>query len=168
MLVFFLLALIFASIYYSWGAVDFYKYNNRLSPGIISNLFVLDQVKGPNTYKVMSNRVVVQQNKDLIEIPPNLVPVRAIFFSVTTMATLGFGYVYANTDTFLKGFFGHVFLGTQVVIGYVILGALATRFAILFSAGGPAGRFVPMDKKTKQLLTKLREERYGGYYGKHI
>jgi len=26
-------------------------------------------------------------------------------------------------------------------LGYVLLGALVTRFAVLFTAGGPAGKF---------------------------
>jgi hypothetical protein len=36
----------------------------------------------------------------------------------------------------------------QVILGYVLLGALVTRFAVLFSAGGPAGKFSPT--KTKE------------------
>ncbi len=28
-----------------------------------------------------------------------------------------------------------------VILGYVLLGALITRFAVLFTAGGPAGTF---------------------------
>ena len=41
---------------------------------------------------------------------------------------------------FLK-VFGHIFLTFQVILGYVLLGALVTRFAVLFTAGGPAGKF---------------------------
>jgi len=29
----------------------------------------------------------------------------------------------------------------QVILGYVLLGALVTRFAVLFTAGGPTGKF---------------------------
>jgi hypothetical protein len=36
----------------------------------------------------------------------------------------------------------------QVIWGYVLLGALVTRFAVLFTAGGPAGRFAD-EKKEK-------------------
>ncbi len=32
-------------------------------------------------------------------------------------------------------------LALQVILGYVLLGALVTRFAVLFTADGPAGRF---------------------------
>ena len=41
----------------------------------------------------------------------------------------------------------------QVILGYVLLGALVTRFAVLFTAGGPAGRF------------SKGEVRKGYYYG---
>jgi hypothetical protein len=34
-----------------------------------------------------------------------------------------------------------VILAVEVILGYVLLGALVTRFAVLFTAGGPAGTF---------------------------
>ena len=34
----------------------------------------------------------------------------------------------------------------QVLLGYVMLGALVTRFAVLFTAGGPAGEFTEMEE----------------------
>ncbi|MFC1634026.1 hypothetical protein ACFL5Z_04230 [Planctomycetota bacterium] len=49
----------------------------------------------------------------------------------------------------MRGLFGHVLLALQVILGYVLLGALITRFAVLFTAGGPAGTFAD-DKKSKQ------------------
>jgi hypothetical protein len=42
----------------------------------------------------------------------------------------------------------------QVILGYVLLGALLTRFAVLFTAGGPAGKFSPAKKKKKQRMIK--------------
>jgi len=53
-------------------------------------------------------------------------------------------------------------LAVQVVLGYVLLGALVTRFAVLFTAGGPAGRFA--DEKTirqrlKELWSKHKKKR---------
>ena len=42
---------------------------------------------------------------------------------------------------FLRGFLGHTLLAFQVILGYVLMGALVTRFAVLFTAGGPAGKF---------------------------
>lgn len=72
-----------------------------------------------------------------------LVLFRPIYFSVVTMTTLGFGDMYANANSIL----GHIFLIIQVILGYVLLGALVTRFAFLFTAGGPAGKFT---EKTKE------------------
>lgn len=64
--------------------------------------------------------------------------VHALYFSVVTMTTLGFGDIAANPDSWQ----GQVLLMFQVILGYVLLGALVTRFAVLFTAGGPAGKFV--------------------------
>jgi hypothetical protein len=63
--------------------------------------------------------------------------VHALYFSVVTMTTLGFGDIAANPDSWL----GQILLMIQVILGYVHLGALVTRFAVLFTAGGPAGKF---------------------------
>jgi len=62
---------------------------------------------------------------------------RPVYFSIVTMTTLGFGDMYANKGSIA----GHVILAVQVILGYVLLGALVTRFAVLFTAGGPAGKF---------------------------
>ena len=61
----------------------------------------------------------------------------ATYFSIVTMTTLGFGDIAANPKSTL----GLLLLMSQVILGYVLLGALVTRFAVLFTAGGPAGRF---------------------------
>jgi len=66
-----------------------------------------------------------------------LVFLRPIYFSVVTMTTLGFGDMYANAQSI----WGHILLTIQVILGYVLMGALITRFAVLFTAGGPAGKF---------------------------
>ncbi|MGD8787659.1 MAG: potassium channel family protein, partial [Phycisphaerales bacterium] len=81
--------------------------------------------------------------------------VHALYFSVVTMTTLGFGDIAANPDSWQ----GQVLLMVQVILGYVLLGALVTRFAVLFTAGGPAGKFKPMNKETKELLKRLEEEK---------
>ena len=52
---------------------------------------------------------------------------------------------------------GQVVLMFQVILGYVLLGALVTRLAVLFTSDGPAGRFTAMDKETKELLAKMKE-----------
>ncbi|MHC4678597.1 MAG: pentapeptide repeat-containing protein [Planctomycetota bacterium] len=72
----------------------------------------------------------------------SLLLLRPIYFSVVTMTTLGFGDMYANAQSI----WGHILLTIQVVLGYVLLGALVTRFAVMFRAGGPAGKFA--DEKT--------------------
>ncbi|MEA3224512.1 MAG: pentapeptide repeat-containing protein [Planctomycetota bacterium] len=71
-----------------------------------------------------------------------LVFLRPIYFSVVTMTTLGFGDMYANAQSI----WGHILLTIQVILGYVLLGALITRFAVLFTAGGPAGKFADEKK----------------------
>lgn len=70
---------------------------------------------------------------------------RPIYFSVVTMTTLGFGDMYAHDQSI----WGHILLTFQMILGYVLLGALITRFAVLFTAGGPAGRFVD-EKEEKE------------------
>lgn len=71
--------------------------------------------------------------------------VHALYFSVVTMTTLGFGDIAANPESWE----GQVLLMLQVILGYVLLGALVTRFAVLFTAGGPAGKFAPTKTKEK-------------------
>jgi len=88
-------------------------------------------------------------------VPAWLIPFRSIYFSIVTMTTLGFGDMHANCRSFL----GHLLLTIQVILGYVLLGALVTRLAVLFTSDGPAGSFTPMDKETKELLAKLKEDR---------
>lgn len=61
----------------------------------------------------------------------------ALYFSVVTMTTLGFGDIAANPASGC----GQVLLMLQVFCGYFLLGAIVTRLSILFTAGGPAGRF---------------------------
>jgi uncharacterized protein YjbI with pentapeptide repeats len=118
--VFFGLAVAFALVYYLVGLVA--------SPGVVDNLF-LDRNAEPIVWW--------------------LVPVRALYFSIVTMTTLGFGDMYANAHSIL----GHILLSFQVILGYVLLGALVTRFAVLFTAGGPAGKFA--DEKGR--IEKIRE-----------
>ncbi|HUW19794.1 MAG TPA: pentapeptide repeat-containing protein [Sedimentisphaerales bacterium] len=118
---FFKWTLLFAVIYYAWGFVDYYFVGIKDHPGIVSELFVLEG--GGEAVSVY------------------LVPFRAVYFSIVTMTTLGFGDMYANAHGFFRGLFGNVLLALQVILGYVLLGALVTRVAVLFTAGGPAGKF---------------------------
>jgi hypothetical protein len=52
------------------------------------------------------------------------------------MTTLGFGDISAESSQL----WGHVLLGTQVLLGYILLGTLITRLSILFNSPGPALR----------------------------
>jgi len=118
---FFQWALIFAAVYLAWGLIDYHLVGLKDDPGIVSNLFVLEGEQET--------------------VSPWLVPFRSVYFSVVTMTTLGFGDMYANAHSFGRGLAGHILLSIQVILGYVLLGALITRFAVLFTAGGPAGTF---------------------------
>ncbi|MBL7154484.1 MAG: pentapeptide repeat-containing protein [Phycisphaerae bacterium] len=126
---FFALAMLFAIVYYTWGALDYYVFNLENEPGIVSNLFA-------NEHGVVKWW---------------LVPSRTMYFSVVTMTTLGFGDMYANAQSI----WGHILLTIQVILGYVLLGALVTRFAVLFTAGGPAGTFADEER----VATKTRRHR---------
>jgi uncharacterized protein YjbI with pentapeptide repeats len=58
---------------------------------------------------------------------------RALYFSVVTMTTLGFGDLHANEALVgLSLLASYAVLVAHVLIGYVLLGALITRFAIMF------------------------------------
>jgi uncharacterized protein YjbI with pentapeptide repeats len=103
------LSALFAALYYWRGLVA--------PPGLVTNLFWADGVAVPHL----------------------LAPLRALYFSVVTMTTLGFGDVNAEPTSYL----GHVLLMVQVALGYVLLGALITRFAIMFQGGAVPG--VPGD-----------------------
>ncbi|MDA7951833.1 MAG: potassium channel family protein, partial [Pirellulaceae bacterium] len=62
--------------------------------------------------------------------------VRALYFSVVTMTTLGFGDVtpVLDPETPILSFLGYFYVMVQVVLGYLLLGALITRLGILFQA----------------------------------
>ena len=80
-----------------------------------------------------------------------LVFFRAIYFSIVTMTTLGFGDMHAA-----ENFGGYLLLTLQVLLGYVLLGALVTRFAVLFQAEGPAGKFAKSERPKERIDLRLR------------
>jgi hypothetical protein len=108
-------------------AIVYYLCGRISTPGVVENLFV---------------------DRNGIMVPSWLVPLRTLYFSIVTMTTLGFGDMYANAQSI----WGHILLSLQVILGYVLLGALVTRFAVLFTAGGPAGKFA--DDKNEIRNTK--------------
>jgi uncharacterized protein YjbI with pentapeptide repeats len=69
-----------------------------------------------------------------VDVALHVLPVRALYFSIVTMTTLGFGDMYASPN----GVLGHGVLALQVMIGYALLGALIVRIGLLFQAVGPA------------------------------
>jgi hypothetical protein len=71
-----------------------------------------------------------------------IVPWRTLHFSLVIM-TVGFTNMHANAHSF----WAHILVGLQMIFGFVLLCALVTRFAVLFTAGGPAGRFADDKKK---------------------
>jgi pentapeptide repeat protein/ion channel len=73
------------------------------------------------------------------DVPKWLVPFRAQYFSIVTMTTLGFGDMHANPLSLV----GHATLAFQVILGYVLLGALICRLGILFQGHGPPVKFSP-------------------------
>ena len=105
-------------------AIIYYLWGLLAPPGIVENLFI------------DCNQVKVQWW---------LVPLRTLYFSIVTQTTLGFGDMYARAQSVS----GHILLSLQVLLGYVLLGALVTRFAVLFTAGGPAGEFSGEERSVK-------------------
>jgi len=104
---FFICALAFANVYLGFGVLRD-VYGLTWIPQPVSNLFV----EGGR------------------QVPNYVVPIRALYFSIVTQTTLGFGDMFANAESVL----GHVLLMVQVILGYVLLGALVTRLGILFTS----------------------------------
>ena len=77
---------------------------------------------------------------------------RSMYFSLVTMTTLGFGDMHAVRSSETWALFGYFFLSLQVIIGYVLLGALVTRLGVLFSGSGLAQR----PNKTKRIKQGLQ------------
>lgn len=122
---FFVLSFMFAGVYFAFGFYDYYQ-NGSYNPGIVNHLFPCDF--NPNYIHLIK------------------ISVRSLYFSIVTMTTLGFGDMHANSGSW----FGHILLVFQVLMGYVMLGALVTRFAILFSGGGPAQKPNKTGKEQKK------------------
>lgn len=71
--------------------------------------------------------------------------IHALYFSVVTMTTLGFGDIHADPDSRI----GQVLLMFQVLFGYILLGALVAYLGIFLTRDGPAGKFAPTWKPKK-------------------
>jgi uncharacterized protein YjbI with pentapeptide repeats len=128
-----------------WWISDYARSTGR----IIGSFFILAlffaviyYISGLTGNSIVSN--LFETSEGIV--PSTLVPFRAVYFSIVTMTTLGFGDMYAKFNSF----WGHLFLIIQVLLGYILLAALVTRFAVLFTAGGPSGKFSKKPKSTKQ------------------
>ena len=124
MAVLFGVALAFATLYYSAGR------SGEPSGGLVTGLFACDGVP----------------------VPPWVVPLRAVYFSIVTMTTLGFGDIRANPQSLL----GHVLLTVQILVGYGLLGALVTRLAVLFTGCGPPFRTGPEIEEAERMRPQRR------------
>jgi hypothetical protein len=132
MLSFILLMVTFATIYFIWGWADYYLLGIKDKPGIVKELFIAPQAQ--------------QQMSDFYYCL--MIYFRSICFSIATMFSLG-DISFVNTQFGCRWWFGHLVLIVQMITGYMLLGALITRFAILFTAGGPAGKFAKSELKQK-------------------
>ena len=129
---FLFLTFFFATVYFLWGAVDYYYFGIEEQPGLVKDLFVnvaqgtkgIEGVKFSKYYYLLS------------------VYLRSIYLTIVNMTTLGFSDTQADIlKPGVKWWAGHSLLIIQVILSYVLLAALVTRFIVLFAAGGPAGAF---------------------------
>lgn len=93
-------------------------------------LYWLPMPAWPNGEFTLQEPVTNVNSVDGVLVPDALRLPRCIYFSVVTMTTLGFGDITANPFSPC----GYVLIGLQVLIGYILLGAFITRFAILFQS----------------------------------
>ena len=114
-------------------AVIYYFGGILFPPGLVQNLFM----------------------DDCQQIPGLVVPWRAFYLSTLTMTS--FGDIQANPASTI----GYVMVVAQVILGYVLLGALITRLGILFTAGGPSAQFAPH-------VRYIREEKVNHGSGKIV
>jgi hypothetical protein len=116
-----LFVLIFAAIYFIWGYVDYY--HGIKEPGIVKELFVSPKPEQMSGFYYCL-----------------MICFRSVCLSVSTMFAFG-DISVVNAQFGWKWWFSHSILILQMVTGYMFLGALITRLSILFTAGGPAGKF---------------------------
>ncbi|MEW6442218.1 MAG: pentapeptide repeat-containing protein [bacterium] len=65
---------------------------------------------------------------------PALTALRALYFSIVTMTTLGFGDIHANPISKAA----HILLILQVLLGYFFLAVLVTRLSIILQSPAPS------------------------------
>lgn len=115
-----------------WFASDYGR-----STGRIMSVFFVSALLFAVCYFLHPGMIHHLKVFDTVTVSGGLLFLRSLYFSIVTMTTLGFGDMHAEPGEV----WGYICLIFQVLLGYVILGALVTRLNILFTAGGPAGRF---------------------------
>ena len=121
-----LLVFTFAAIYFIWGCVDYY-HGIKIEPGIVKGFFITPQPEQMSDFYYGS-----------------MIFLRSVCLSIAMMFTFG-DISVINTQFGWKWWFSHSIPILQMVLGYMVLGALITRLAILFTSGGPAGKFAKTD-----------------------
>jgi len=111
------IAAVFLGVVFVFANI-YYHWGRIAPPGIIEDLFEVSKSSG-----------------EIVVVPSWLVPLRTLYFSVAAM--IGFSEVSPCPDSIC----GYILISVQAILGYVLLGALVTRFAVLFTGGGPAGTF---------------------------
>lgn len=126
-----------------WGVSDYGFSTRRIlcSIGLVSALFAVIYTINPGFLHLDSSAGELRGFT------------HALYFSVVTTTTLGFGDIRAHPDSGA----GQWTLMVHVLLGYVLLGALIARLAVLFSADGPAlGFYVGWDRPELDLSPEDR------------
>ena len=133
-----------------WWITDY----GSSTPRIIYTFLVLAAVFGMIYYSFETHPQLdgIIQNLRIGKMDDWHVLARSMYFSIVTMTTLGFGDMHAVRSSDAWALFGYLFLTLQVIIGYVLLGAMVTRLGVLFSGSGLAQR----PNKTKRIRRGLQ------------
>lgn len=81
-----------------------------------------------------------------------LQPLRAVYFSIVTMTTLGYGDMYPSA----KSWIAQCLVMLQVIYGYVLLGSLITVLSNLFTSDGPAQGLIKHPRKPNTMTATIK------------
>lgn len=86
-------------------------------------------------FSIIYSLFPVLNNTDIVihDAPMGIKFVRNIYFSIVVMTSVGFGDIYANSVSV----FSYFIISIQILVGYIMLGALLVRLGILFQGGLP-------------------------------
>ncbi len=71
---------------------------------------------------------IIRSTGNLSDLDWGLRWIHSLYFSIVTMSTFGFAEMHANPDVL----WSYPVVASQVLLGYIVLGAFITRFAIMF------------------------------------